>query len=117
HRCYRNRKSRNSLGVDMSKPASQSSFTAKLLQPSDTVGEGWSFLLLPRGVSEKLARRGRTSVEGSINGHPFQAMLEPDGQLSHWLKVSKELREASGIKVGDMVAMEIAATDKELEPE
>ena len=101
----------------MSIPASQSSFTAKLLQPSDTGGDDWSFLVLPREVSEKLSRRGRTSVEGSINGHPFQAMLEPDGQLSHWLKVSEELREASGIKVGDMVALQIAATDRELEPE
>lgn len=37
---------------------------------------------------------GRTSVAGTINGTPFQATLDPDSQLSHWLKVSLELQEA-----------------------
>lgn len=55
-------------------------------------------------------------MEGTINGHPFQATLEPDGQLSHWLKVGKDLREASGVHVGNMVALEIAPMKEEPEP-
>ena len=55
-------------------------------------------------------------MEGTINGHPFQATLEPDGQLSHWLRVGKELSEASGVRVGGMVTLEIAPVKEEPEP-
>jgi hypothetical protein len=56
-------------------------------------------------------------VDGTINGHPFRATLEPDGQLSHWLKVGKELREASGAEAGDTVALELMPVASEPEPE
>jgi hypothetical protein len=55
-------------------------------------------------------------VVGTINGHPFQATLEPDGQLSHWLEIDEHLRQAAKAKVGDMVALEISPVDKEPEP-
>lgn len=102
----------------MSQTATRSSFESLLLRPAELVGdEGWTFLVLPRSASEKLPRRGRTSVEGTLNGHPFQATLEPDGQLSHWLKIDNALREAVGVKVGDVVTLEIASLAIELEPE
>ena len=90
---------------------------AKLLRSAKSGEEGfWAFLVLPKSVSEKLPRRGRTSVDGTINGHHFQATLEPDGQLSHWLKVSKELLEAAGVVVGDTVTLEVAPMVNEPEP-
>ena len=101
----------------MSKAPTKSRFKAKLLYPAKPgKGEFWAFLVLPKPVSEKLPRRGRVSVDGKINGHPFQAALEPDGQLSHWLKVGKELRKASGVEIGDTVTLEVAAMAQELEP-
>ena len=51
-----------------------------------------------------------------MNGSPFQATLEPDGQLSHWLKVEEELREAAHAVAGDIVTMEIAPVEQEPEP-
>jgi hypothetical protein len=57
-----------------------------------------------------------TAVEGTINGFPFRATLEPDGQKSHWLKVSRKLREAAGANVGDVVTLEIASTGEQPEP-
>ncbi|MGD9597134.1 MAG: YdeI/OmpD-associated family protein [Steroidobacteraceae bacterium] len=92
-------------------------FEAKLLRP-EASGKGcsWAFLVLPRSVSKKLSRRGRTSVKGTINGHGFEAVLEPDGQQSHWLKVGKVLRAASGARIGETVAMAIAPLPKEPEP-
>src|SRR3546814_7362868 len=59
-----------------------STFKAKLLRP-EKPGNGalWAFLVLPKATSDTLPRRGRTSVEGTINGHPFHATLDPDGQL------------------------------------
>lgn len=102
----------------MARNVTVSRFEAKVLRPANPgKGESWAFVLLPKSVSEKLPRRGRTSVEGTINGHRFQAMLEPDGKLSHWLKISQALSKAAGVKVGDTVVLEIAPMEKELEPE
>ncbi len=93
------------------------SFKAKLLRPAKLGGLDWcAFLVLPKSISEKLPRRGRTSVEGTFNGNFFCATLEPDGQLSHWLKVSEALCAASGVAVGDSVLLNIAPVEKEPEP-
>lgn len=70
--------------IPMSQAQEISRFQAPLLRPRLPDGEVfWAFVVLPKEASDKLPRRGRTSVDGSINGHPFQARLEPDGQLSH----------------------------------
>ncbi|WP_077047311.1 YdeI/OmpD-associated family protein [Pseudomonas sp. KK4] len=96
----------------------KSRFEAKLLRPAKPGNDTpWAFLVLPADASEPLPRRGRTTVEGTINGHHFQATLEPDGQLSHWLPVSRELLEAAGAAVGDIVKLELASVKKEPEPD
>lgn len=92
-------------------------FKTRLLRPAEP-GEGdtWAFLVLPKDASNRLPRRGRTSVAGTLNGHPFQATLDPDGQLSHWLKVNEELRKAAGANIGEMVTVQISPADPEPEP-
>ena len=95
-----------------------SRFEAKLLCPTKTGKDAsWAFVVLPRDASKQLPRRGRTTVEGTINGHHFQATLEPDGKLSHWLQVSRELLEAAGAAVGDVVTLELTPVKKEPEPD
>lgn len=95
-----------------------STFKAKLQRPAKPGADAsWTFLVLPKAVSDTLPRRGRTSVDGTLNGHPFQARLEPDGQLSHWLRVSQALREAAGAEVGDTVTVTLAPVEVEPEPE
>lgn len=76
----------------------------------------WTFLILPKSASAKLPSRGMASVRGTINGAPFRASLEPDGQRSHWLKVSRTLRQAAGAEAGDEVTLEFAPTGAEPEP-
>src|SRR5207244_11035627 len=73
-------------------------------------------LILPKTASAKLPSRGMTAVEGTINGYSFQAVLEPDGQKSHWLKVHRKRREAAGADAGDIVTLEIAPAAEEPEP-
>ncbi|WP_409522424.1 YdeI/OmpD-associated family protein [Nitrincola sp. MINF-07-Sa-05] len=95
-----------------------SQFEAKLLRPAQLDGDPlWAFVILPKSESAKLPRRGRTTVEGSINDHGFQATLEPDGQLSHWLKVNHKLLEIAGVNAGDTVTLEIRPVEQEPEPE
>jgi hypothetical protein len=101
----------------MTKAASKTRFKAKLLRPAARAeGGSWAFLVLPKTASAKLPTRGSTTVEGSINGHPFRATLEPDGQRSHWLKVNRKMREGAGADIGDIVTLEINSAREELEP-
>ena len=101
-----------------SRPAANIRFKARLLRPAEPPkGSSWAFLVLPKDASAKLPTRGMTTVEGTINGYPFRATLEPDGQKSHWLKVNKKMREAAGAEVGDVVSLEILSVEKEPEPQ
>lgn len=101
----------------MSTTVSKIHFKAKLLRPAEAEEVGaWSFLILPAAASAKLPTRSMTSVQGTINGFPFQATLEPDGRKSHWLRVDRKLREAAGAVEGEDVALEIAPCAEEPEP-
>jgi len=110
----------------MNKTASKIRFKAKLFRPEmeparpradqREKADAWTFLVLPKNASAKLPSRGMTAIEGTINGVPFQAVLEPDGQKSHWLKVNRKLREAAGADAADVVALEIAPAAKDPEP-
>ena len=101
----------------MTRTASKIRFSAKLFRPAATAQAGsWTFLTLPKNASAKLPSRGMTTVEGTINGFPFRATLEPDGQKGHWLKVDRKMREAAGADAGDVVTLEIAPVGEEPEP-
>jgi hypothetical protein len=102
--------------TEMTKSNGASRFETKLLCPAKPGNASWTFVVLPEEASANLPRRGRTSVDGTLNGHAFTATLEPDGRLSHWLKVDEALREAAGVVGGDTVALEIAPVAREPEP-
>jgi hypothetical protein len=92
-------------------------FTSKLRRPAKPgSGDTWAFLVLPKTASDKLPRRGRASAQVTINGYPFLATLDPDGQLGHWLKVNMALVAAAGVQIGDMVTVQITPTAEEPEP-
>ncbi|NJK90397.1 MAG: DUF1905 domain-containing protein [Blastochloris sp.] len=98
--------------------STQVGFEATLLRPAKQDAEvSWLFVILPREISEKLPRRGKTTVTGRIHTCPFQATLDPDGQLSHWLKIDKKLQIKAGLKAGDRVFLEITPLQEEPEPE
>jgi hypothetical protein len=102
----------------MIKIPSKIRFKAKLFRPAESEkGHSWTFLVLPKNASAKLPSRGMTAIEGTINGFAFHAMLEPDGQKSHWLKVDRKLSKAARAEAGDVVTLEIASAGKETEPE
>lgn len=95
-----------------------SQFTARLLRPKSPGAEsGWAFVVLPQEASAKLPRRGRTTIDGAIDGEGFRALLEPDGQKSHWLRIDRELLEASGTAIGEVAQFEIMSVEQEPEPE
>ena len=106
------------IPIQMTKTASKIRFKATLLRPAESDPEsirGWTFLILPKNASAKLPSRGMTPIEGTINGFPFQAALEPDGRKSHWLKVDRKLSKSAGANAGDIVTLEIAPAAKDTE--
>lgn len=78
--------------------------------------KGYTILLIPEEESVKLPSRGQISVTGTLNGHEFAAVLEPDGRWSHWIRVDAELQRTANIDVGDEVAVELTTSDKWPEP-
>lgn len=99
-------------------------FHAKLQRPVDTPkSAAWLFLALPTKASAQLPSRGPVAVTGTLNGRPFSATAEPDGQGGHWLKIESKHRRAAGafggpgLQVGDSIAVELAPVARGEEPE
>ena len=91
-------------------------FSAKLFRPEATEKiASWTLLTLPNNASAKLPSRDLTMVEGTINGFPFRAALEPNGKGSHWLRVNKAMRDAAGADARDTVIVEITRAGEEPE--
>lgn len=72
----------------------------------------WTILPVPKDESVKLPSRGQINVVGTINGHEFRTVLEPDGRWSHWVRIPDELQKAAGVKSGDAVKV-VLTTNKD----
>jgi hypothetical protein len=90
-------------------------FSAKLLRTNATEKIGPWTLTLPKSASAKFPSRSTTIVEGTINGFPFRAALEPNGSGSHLLGIQKAVRDAAGADTEDTVAVEITRAGEEPE--
>ncbi|HEX9099941.1 MAG TPA: YdeI/OmpD-associated family protein [Candidatus Dormibacteraeota bacterium] len=66
-----------------------------------------TILRLPAQASEKLPSRGQVAVQGTINGHGFQTVLEPDGYFGHWMKIDRKLQQTAALSAGDTAKLEI----------
>ena len=98
--------------MTMSKPAVLR-FNARLLQHPETSKNGSGTLLdVPKDVNKQL--HDMSKVEGTINGHPFRAALEPNPSGGRWLKVNKAMSRGAGAADGDTV--ELAVLGPEPDP-
>jgi Domain of unknown function (DUF1905)/Bacteriocin-protection, YdeI or OmpD-Associated len=82
------------------------------LQMVDT----WAILRLPESASAKLPSRGQVAVHGTINGHEFQTVVEPDGSFGHWIRVDRKLQQIAAVSAGDTATLEIAPAKDWPEP-
>jgi bacteriocin resistance YdeI/OmpD-like protein/uncharacterized protein DUF1905 len=71
-----------------------------------TIGDA-TILRLPERASRALPSRGQVAVRGTIGGRAFQAVLEPDGNFGHWMRVAEEQQRAASIGPGDSAKLEI----------
>ena len=75
-----------------------------------------TILRLPQKASEKLPSRGQVAVQGTINGHQFQTVLEPDGNLGHWMRIDRKLQKSTALSAGDSATLEIDSVTDWPEP-
>ena len=66
-----------------------------------------AILRLPEKASGKLPSRGQVAVQGTINGHGFRTVLEPDGYFGHWLTIDGNLQQTAALSAGDTATLEI----------
>ncbi len=76
----------------------------------------WTLLRLPEKASRKLPSRGQVAVRGTINGHGFQTVLEPDGNFGHWMRIDGKLRQTAALSAGDTATLEIEPVKEWPEP-
>lgn len=77
----------------------------------------WVILAIPADEDEALPSRGQVSVTGTMDGHRFDTVLEPDGRRGHWMRVTDALLEATGARPGDVVSIELTTTRHWPEPQ
>src|ERR1700680_3150089 len=66
-----------------------------------------TILRLPEKASRKLPSRGQVAVQGTINGHGFETVLEPDGLFGHWMRIDGKLQKTAALSAGDTATLEI----------
>jgi hypothetical protein len=75
-----------------------------------------TILRLPEKASGKLPSRGQVAVQGTINDHGFQTVLEPDGYFGHWMRIDGKLQLTAGLSAGDTATLEIELLKEWPEP-
>src|SRR5579864_8478118 len=89
--------------------------TIRFDAPLYTIGKR-TILRMPEKASRKLPSRGQVAVAGTINGHGFQTVLEPDGSFGHWMRLDAKLKRAATLSAGDSATLEIEPRKEWPEP-
>lgn len=72
---------------------------------------------LPQEASARLPSRGQVAVHATLEGHPFETVVEPDGRGGHWVRVDRLLQEAVGIGPGDNLELTLVVALNWPEPD
>ena len=72
-----------------------------------------TIIRLPDDASAELPSRGQVAAVGTIDGRPFETVVEPDGRRGHWLAIDADLAAALG---DGAIAVELTPTKEWPEP-
>ena len=87
-------------------------FRAEVSAVDDTV-----LVQLPEAASRGLPSRGQVAVHATVDGHPFDTVVEPDGRKGHWVRLAPRLRRAAGIGPGDTAELILEVAPQWPEPD
>ncbi len=91
-------------------------FIERVIRPQQPGMDFAGFVILPKAVSQQLPRRGRTTVDLVVAAHQFQVTLEPDGNLSHWVKLSEDVMLAGQLEFNAKYTFYLSPVKTEPEP-
>ncbi len=89
-------------------------FDAELSEPPEAKSGSGTVIPVPKAVSKKL--QDMPKVEGTIEGHPFRAALEPDPSGGLWLRVNKAMLKGAAADAGDSVHLAILGPEPDPKP-
>ena len=72
---------------------------------------------LPAAVSTQLPSRGQVAVHATIDGHPFETVVEPDGRRGHWVRIDPDLQQTFGVGPGDTAQLTLEVAGDWPEPD
>jgi hypothetical protein len=72
---------------------------------------------LPQAASDELPSRGQVAAHATVDGHPFDTVVEPDGRRGHWIRVDADRQHAAGIGPGDAVEVTLEVAPDWPEPQ
>lgn len=87
-------------------------FTAVLSTVDET-----TLVRLPEDASGRLPSRGQVAVKGTIGGHAFRTVVEPDGRRGHWIRVDRVLQQVAGVGPGDTAELALEVMPEWPEPD
>lgn len=79
--------------------------------------DGVPLVRLPPEASEQLPSRGQVAAHATLDGHPFDTVVEPDGRRGHWVRVDRDLQQAAGVGPGDTVELTLEVAPEWPEPQ
>lgn len=100
----------------MAKKTDRTGKRSTRFQASLQTAGGHTILRLPDAVSKELPSRGQVAVHGTIDEHPFETVIEPDGEFGHWMRIDTKLRKAIDAEPGDRSTVTIEPADEWPEP-
>ncbi|HNW89551.1 MAG TPA: YdeI/OmpD-associated family protein [Bacteroidales bacterium] len=74
--------------------------------------QGWTYVDIPSSVSNKLKKKGRIKVCGTIGQENFRTSILPKGDGTHYLFVSQPLLKKIGKMAGDDVQVKFEEDTK-----
>ena len=76
-------------------------------------GKNGVYVSIPFSVEEQYGTKGHVKVKASFDGHPYRGILANMGTGCHIIGVRKDIREAIGKKVGDIITVELTLDNEE----
>ncbi len=67
----------------------------------------WTYFIVPFDVEKEYGSRAQVKVRGTVNGVPFRSSLFPSGDGTHYMVVNRTVRDAAGVRRGDVVTVEM----------
>jgi hypothetical protein len=79
--------------------------------------KGHAILRLPDEASARLPSRGQVAVVGTVNGQEIRTVIEPDGDMGHWMRLDAQLLGGLNVGPGDRVTVDLSVAKDWPEPD